>query len=70
MKGVLQIKWALDLMVHSPGMCYTLEPRLIASDVVRLAPQALIVMCTVKVGQMLKPLLRMQFPYHSVHDLS
>lgn len=66
-KGVLHIRLALDLMVHAAGMCYAFEPRLIASDG---ASQALMVMCTVKVGQMLKPLLRIQFPYHSVHELS
>lgn len=33
MKGVLQISWALDLMVHSAGMCYACEPRLLASEV-------------------------------------
>lgn len=24
-KGVLQIRWTLDLMVHSAGMCYALN---------------------------------------------
>lgn len=44
-----------------------LEPRLVARDV---ASQALTVMRTVTVGQMLRPLLHLQFPYHSVHELS
>lgn len=33
MKGVLQARSALDLMVHSAGMCNAFEPRLIASDI-------------------------------------